>query len=510
MQSHVDCECGNKIEKVGDQVITELYCPRCERLIVVRGTKGYYPQDEQQPSPQPDESSSSILAPDPHDRPDMEATVVECHYCERNRTPVVDSGTPRAASPSSANNSHISKYDLSQRVMHPIAKPVIPASPFSGRSTYGIHRILRVHQRGGMGRILVAYDQYLKREVAVKELHHDVAEDESIVRRFIGEAEITAQLEHPGIVPIHRLGQGQDGLPYYTMKMVRGETLQDAIKAYHRKPSKPELLNLVRRLVSVSKTIAFAHSKGVIHRDLKPANVMIGEHGETLVMDWGLAKMYGKILEESYVSIVHQTKQERPELTIVGSIVGTPAFMSPEQASPEGAIVGPLSDIFALGTVLYYLLAGQTAFTGRSTQEVLSKVRACQPIPPSQLKSTVPPGLEAICLKAMEKLPENRYQCASEFADDLCRWLDDEPIHAMKDTLFSRIRRRLFQQQVSLFGVICAFIVLSVLAGIGMWVAASSQHQPAGNDAGGGLEIKVRHDNGLGQAYFTTAFDHCG
>jgi serine/threonine protein kinase len=321
-----------------------------------------------------------------------------------------------------------------------------------------------------MGRILVGYDQYLKREVAIKERHPDVAEDESIVRRFIGEAEITAQLEHPGVVPIHRISQGADGLPYYTMKMIKGETLQDAIKAYHRKPGKQELLNLVRRLVSVSKTIAFAHSKGVIHRDLKPANIMLGEHGETLVMDWGLAKPYNQEPEDSYVSVIHQTKQSRPELTMVGAIVGTPAFMSPEQANAEDNIIGPLSDVFSLGTVLYYLLAGQTAFAGRSTQDVLSKVRACKPTPPSQIKSNVPHGLESICLKAMAKLPENRYQGATEFADDLCRWLDSEPIAAEANLLSAKIQRWFSKYRMSLAGIVWVLILSFILACIGVWI----------------------------------------
>jgi serine/threonine protein kinase len=147
-----------------------------------------------------------------------------------------------------------------------------------------------------------------------------------------------------------------------------------------------------------------------------------------------------------------------------GAIVGTPAFMSPEQAMAEEGMVGPLADVFSLGTVLYYLLAGQTAFSGRSTQEVLNKVRACNPTPPSQIKSNVPHGLEAICLKAMAKLPENRYQGASEFADDLCRWLDDEPISVEKDSLFHKVRRWLSRHRTVSIGIPCVLILSFVLA----------------------------------------------
>ena len=503
------CECGYKVDVPDDQAASECRCPRCGRRIFVNEaeaeTEFKFSMDEACPQPIPAENGQHAeqqtrrmnyvpAAAQRGDSFDPDATAVRTNvtlatpsvkgnaesdsastlpannddFVVNYPQPADDSGL---STPSAGTSSSI-KYDLTQRVMRAIAKPVTPVVPYSGTGEYGIHRILRVHQRGGMGRILVGYDQYLKREVAIKELHPDVAEDESIVRRFIGEAEITAQLEHPGVVPIHRIGQGADGLPYYTMKMIKGDTLQDAIKAYHRKPSKTELLNLVRRLVSVSKTIAFAHSKGVIHRDLKPANIMLGEHGETLVMDWGLAKPYSQGMEETYISVVHQTKQARPELTMFGAIVGTPAFMSPEQANADDNIVGPLSDVFSLGTVLYYLLAGQTAFAGRSTQEVLNKVRACNPTPPSHIKPNVPRGLEAICLKAMAKLPENRYQGATEFADDLCRWLDDEPVTAEKDSYLTKIRRWFLYHRTPFAWVAWTLILSLLFAGIGVWIVA--------------------------------------
>ncbi|MDR0610584.1 MAG: serine/threonine protein kinase, partial [Planctomycetaceae bacterium] len=362
------------------------------------------------------------------------------------------------------------ELDLSQRVMKTINRPSAPLSVADDTGTYGIHRVLRTHQKGGMGRILIAYDQYLKRDIALKELHPEVAEDESIVRRFIGEAEITAQLEHPGIVPIHTLGLDKSGNPYYTMKLIKGHTLQEAIKAYHRNSTRQELLNLVRRLVSICKTMAFAHNKGVIHRDLKPANIMLGEHGETLVMDWGLAKPFAQSgSDETYVSVIqHRPAEPRPELTMVGAIVGTPAFMSPEQAMPEENAVGPLSDVFSLGTILYYLLSGQTAFSGRSTQEVLNKVRAASPPRPSEIKPNVPLGLEAICAKAMAKDPANRYQSATELADDLCRWLDGEPITAQKETTCQKIWRWIDHHRFISISVPAVLILVAILMNLGI------------------------------------------
>ncbi|MDR3232545.1 MAG: serine/threonine protein kinase [Planctomycetaceae bacterium] len=367
-----------------------------------------------------------------------------------------------------------SRVNLSDRVMRPILKPSVPSGSHSQEGNYGFHRVIRVHQKGGMGRIVVAYDQYLKREVALKELHAEVSGDDSIVRRFVGEAEITAQLEHPGVVPVHYLGLDNNGLPYYTMKMVRGETLQEAIREYHRKPARNTLLVLIRRLVSASKTIAFAHSKGVIHRDLKPANIMVGEHGETLVMDWGLAKPFMQN-DETYISTISRGgKAGQADLTMIGAIVGTPAFMSPEQAAADDAMIGPLSDVFALGTVLYYLLAGQTAFSGRSTQEVLNKVRAANPVRPSSLKANVPHGLESICFKAMAKEPHNRYQGAQEFVDDLCRWLDNEPISAVKETLWQSCGRWIAKRKRLAISVPFIAVLMTLLTYAGIQIGYHS------------------------------------
>ena len=474
MKSQITCECGYTMDVPDEQADAPLRCPRCGRRLNVDEEYLYqYIDDDLQPmaaGKDPEATAMHSLT----SRNNLEGSKVpaksdddfEVNYPPEKLPSDVQSVRP----PSSGGSSHSGKYDLSQRIMRAIAQPELPVIPFTGTGAYGIHRVLRIHQRGGMGRILHAYDPYLKREVAIKELHPEVAEDDSIVRRFIGEAEITAQLDYPGIVPIYRLGQGDDGLPYYTMRMIKGETLQDAIKRYHRSPTRAELLNLIRRLVSVSKTIAFAHSQGVIHRDLKPANVMLGEHGETLVMDWGLAKPYNQGVEDTYISIIHQSKQTRPELTMVGTIVGTPAFMSPEQAKAEENVVGPLADVFSLGTVLYYLLAGQTAFSGRSTQEVLNKVRACNPTPPSHVKPNVPHGLEAICLRAMEKLPENRYQGAADFAADLCRWLDDEPIAAEKPTFWTKSRWWIMRHRTFTVGLPSVLILSIMLSCVEVWL----------------------------------------
>ena len=432
--------------------------------------------------------------------------------------------------------SRVTDLDLKQPVMAAIRRSSVTTStPQLDNGQYRDHRILRTHRKGGMGHILIAYDQHLKREVALKELHTDGIDDPSVVQRFVGEAEVTAQLEHPGIVPIHALGKNEKS-PYYTMKLIKGQTFQDAIKAYHKKPSKNELAGLVRRLASVCKTMSYAHSKGFIHRDLKPANIMLGEHGETLVMDWGLAKPYLYPEEEAIplaaaTELANEVRQDaRPELTMVGSIVGTLAFMSPEQALSELGTVGPLSDVFSLGALLYYLLTGQTAFNGRTTQDILNKVRNSTPIKPSLIKS-VPSDLEAICLKAMRRAPDERYQSADEMFDDLCRWLDNEPVLARKENLLQRLCRQIRRNRRVSMGVPTILVLGAVLLAVGAVIDSAGRaravkemqtavlhrevdllNQPSVNlEGGGGIELlKENKLSGNGLPSLSVSVPHQG
>lgn len=334
---------------------------------------------------------------------------------------------------------------------------------------YGIHRILRPHVKGGMGQVHIAYDQFLKREVALKELFPDSTHDESIVQRFIVEAEITAQLEHPGIVPIHSLGLDTNGNPYYTMKLIRGKTFQEAVKQYFRSPNPVELKRLVRRFVSICQTMSFAHRKGVIHRDLKPANIMLSDDGETLIMDWGIAKQYSS--GASGITVSATTSREpqsrpgiRPDLTIVGTVVGTPAYMSPEQASPDSHDVGPVSDVFSLGAILFFLLTGRNAYTGRNSQEILTKVLTTKPPKPSEVARNIPKELEAICLKAMSRKIVNRYQSSDALSADICNWLDGEPITAMRMGLLERFKRFLRKHHQITLGLVSTFLVMIAIS----------------------------------------------
>ncbi len=219
-------------------------------------------------------------------------------------------------------------------------------------------RILRPHAKGGLGQVSVARDEELQREVALKEIQERHADDPNSRSRFLLEAEITGGLEHPGIVPVYGLGQYADGRPYYAMRFIRGDSLQEAVTRFHSSADKRldsgeravELRALLGRFLDVCNAIAYAHSRGVLHRDLKPGNIMLGQYGETLVVDWGLAKPQdpSALKTESVEGPIRPSSQGSSEATLMGSTIGTPQYMSPEQAAGRLDLLGPASDVYSL------------------------------------------------------------------------------------------------------------------------------------------------------------------
>jgi tetratricopeptide (TPR) repeat protein len=311
------------------------------------------------------------------------------------------------------------------------------------------YHVLRPHDRGGIGEVFVALDEELNREVALKQMQEQHAGDPHSRGRFVREAEITGGLEHPGIVSVYGLGQYADGRPYYAMRFIKGETLKDAIARFHRdgeggaRSREFELRALLARFVAVCNTLAYAHSRGVIHRDIKPANIMLGQYGETLVVDWGLAK---PLAEEGGApdtptgrSLV--PRQADTVQTQAGSAMGTPSYMSPEQAEGRLDLLGAASDNYSLGATLYTLLTGRPAIEGKDTAEVLRKVQKGEWLPVRQVKPDVPPALAAICQKAMALEPAARYATALKLAADVEHWLADEPVAVYRDPLVVRLGR---------------------------------------------------------------------
>ncbi len=312
-------------------------------------------------------------------------------------------------------------------------------------------RVLRPYAKGGLGAVFVALDTELHREVALKQINDQHADDLASRRRFLVEAEIAGGLEHPGIVPVYGVGTYANGRPFYAMRFVRGDTLKDAVTRFHADPSlkrdpgrrKLELQKLLRRFLDVCNAIEYAHSRGVLHRDLKPGNIIVGKHGETLVVDWGLAKSVGRDhhdVPQSERTLIPSSAGDSSE-TLPGSAMGTPAFMSPEQAKGDLSRLGPRSDVYSLGATLYTVLTGTPPFDAGVLDAVLDAVWRGDFRRPRSVDRSIDPALEAVCLKAMARSPEDRYATSRSLGDDIERWIADEPVSAFHEPLIRRMRR---------------------------------------------------------------------
>jgi serine/threonine-protein kinase len=327
--------------------------------------------------------------------------------------------------------------------------PAGPAAPPAAANQLGArprYTRTRLHGKGGIGQVWLARDESLGRDVALKELRPDWGNSPLVTARFLEEAQITGQLEHPGIVPVYELVQPPDGRPCYAMRFVGGRTLADAIADYHgrRQAGKAgplELRELLGVFVGVCNAVAYAHSRGVLHRDLKPQNVALGDFGEVLVLDWGLAKVLGNAEEPTNRLPVALGSDGSREETHQGQVLGTPAYMAPEQAEGRADLVNERSDVYGMGAILYEILTAEPPFGGPNPQEVLRRVVQEPPVPPRQRVLTVPPALEAACLKALAKEPAARYGSARELAREVGRWLADEPVTAYREPVAARLGR---------------------------------------------------------------------
>jgi serine/threonine-protein kinase len=301
--------------------------------------------------------------------------------------------------------------------------------------------------RGGMGEIVLCIDRDIRRPVALKRMLATTAADPSRRARFVEEAQVTGQLEHPNIVPVHELARADDGTVYFTMKLVKGRSLAEMLEGMKKasagepplgkggfprtpspkpstltrpyaprgdgqsdapRPPMPSLSDLLQVFLKVCDGVAFAHSRGVIHRDLKPHNILLDKRGEPFVLDWGLSWRKGDAPKSGFQHIV-----------------GTAAYMSPEQARGEERKLTPATDVYALGAVLYELFTGKPPFEAETSWKTLQMAMSLPPRPPSGLRSTLDLRVERIILHCLEKEPEARYESAKALADDLERVLKD-------------------------------------------------------------------------------------
>ncbi|MCG3183089.1 MAG: Serine/threonine-protein kinase PknD [Planctomycetes bacterium] len=341
------------------------------------------------------------------------------------------------------------------------------------------YQLLREHARGGMGRIMVAVDKVVGREVALKELlpfksgsgsgtpgsgqGTPASNTTAAAARFLREATVTGQLEHPNIVPVYEIGQRDDGSLYYTMKYVKGRTLASRLRAIRTdvdlspEQKQAERMKLLDAFVDICNAIAFAHSRGVIHRDIKPANIMLGDFGEALVLDWGLARVRGGDNTAVAAKIDHEAA---PDLTMEGEVMGTPAYMPPEQAAGKLDMVDERSDIYSLGAVLYEIVTGEAPYQGKTAKQVLSSVLSEEPRRIPDVSPDAPPELAALVMRALQRNPDDRFQSARDLADEVQAFRDGRMVSTYRYSAIELLTRFVARNRAAVAVTVLALLVL--------------------------------------------------
>ncbi len=342
------------------------------------------------------------------------------------------------------------------------------------RDTNTRYSILSPLAEGGLGKVSVAFDENLSRQVALKEIKTLHLRTDAVRSRFLFEALVTGALQHPSVVPIYSVGTQPDGSPFYAMKLIQGESLRRSVEKRYESRSlqsnaewRASERRLLQRFMSSCNAIAYAHDKSIIHRDIKPDNIMLGDFGETIVVDWGLAKWIrpatkGESKEEQ--GELDSLPQEGQQYTQHGSAVGTPAYMAPEQAAGELSRIGRASDVYALGATLAYVLTGKSIVAADSVEQMLSDVRAgrtalCGPSP-----SNVSPALWAICRKACSVEAEDRYPTVNDLTDDLERYMADDQVSVYRERAIERATRWGRRNPAKLVGTSVSILFVAFLS----------------------------------------------
>jgi serine/threonine protein kinase len=479
----------------------------------------------------------------PQTKRDLLEPLVSAHVAQHHGDPAQSLAALSSVSDIVAGLSQVQDDEVQQTLSHlrprraNTAESIAALSAEASQTTQQRFELLRAHAEGGLGKVWIAKDRELNREVAFKEIKPSHAQDVGSRGRFVLEAEITGGLEHPGIVPIYSLGHHDNGRPFYAMRFIRGDSLKEAVQKFHSPAKAPapksdpnaptvigqnpvqdpvaavarpwdevheedanktdtgsprsgergyasfeafasvEFRQLLGRFVDVCNAIEYAHSRGVLHRDLKPGNIMLGKYGETLVVDWGLAKATGKAdqFAEAEEPVLLPSSGSGVEPTQIGSAIGTPAYMSPEQAAGRLDELGPATDVYSLGATLYHVLTGQPPLRKSAKlplAELLARVQRGEFPTPREINPQIPKPLQAICLKAMSLRRSDRYELTSSLAADVERYLADEPVSAHAEPLTIRARRWVKRHQTLVGSTAAAVLVATVSLSVLMVVVA--------------------------------------
>lgn len=359
-----------------------------------------------------------------------------------------------------------------------------------GKLHLGRFRVLRQHARGGLGQIEIALDSEFQREIALKSIRDEYSASPLHQEKFNQEAMVTGALEHPGVVPVYSFGRDGDGTPHYAMRFIRGEELSSKIKVFHASvvagtelPLGPGLRFLIRKLIEVCHTISYAHSRGVVHRDLKPANIMLGPYGETLVVDWGLAKPLGSVPESASTatradSMSGTFPMDAPlsksagSETQVGQTIGTIVYAPPEQLIGQVSEIDHRSDIYSLGVILFEILIGEPPIKsmdpGISLANFTTAVINGRVPTPRQCSGIVPKALDAICRNAMLPVRKDRYQSVDAFRLDLERWMDGLAVSVHPESFGERASRWMREHMAIVRAAASSLLVISIVSIVAM------------------------------------------
>ncbi|MCA8915884.1 MAG: protein kinase [Planctomycetes bacterium] len=328
--------------------------------------------------------------------------------------------------------------------------------------------VVREIARGGMGKVLEVEDTELRRSVALKVLRKELLGRRDVVERFLEEAQITGQLEHPNIVPVHEMGVDGAGNLYFTMKFVEGLSLAEVLlrlREGNRDMRREfDLMRLLDTFIKICEGMSFAHNRGVIHRDLKPANIMVGRFGEVQVMDWGVAKVIGRQFRSSSDSNIVLT--DRLDMgasqTMMGAIIGTPSYMSPEQAKGDIDAINHHSDIFSMGVILYEMLCLRSPWTGKSSDEVLDQVREMTPVKPRERNPEieVPAELERLALKCLEKDPDRRIDTVAELAENVRNFIEGRAMGSVEYSPMRLAMKWIGRNRKEVIGAFAALVLV--------------------------------------------------